>query len=41
MSTSISVSPNYMNTEDNTSAYREGMGFMSFKVIMLCIFVEL
>lgn len=41
MSTSISVFFNYMDTENNTSAYMEGMGFMSFKVIVLCIFVEL
>lgn len=41
MSTSISMFPNYMDAEGNTGAYTEGMGFMSFKVIMLCIFVEL
>lgn len=41
MSTSILVFPNYVDTEDNTSAYREGTEFMNFKVIMLCIFVEL
>jgi len=41
MSTSSSVFPNYMDTEDNVSAYREEMGFMSFKVIVPCIFVEL
>lgn len=41
MSASLSVFPNYMDTEDNRSAYREGMGFMRFKVITLCIFVAL
>lgn len=41
MSTSISVFLNSMDTENDTSAYREGMGFMSFKVIVLCISVEL
>lgn len=41
MSTSISVFLNYMDTEESTNAYREGMGFMSFKVIVLRISVQL
>lgn len=39
MPASISMFPNCMDTEDSTSAYMEGMGLMSFKVII--IFVEL